>query len=70
MDKENQVTRQQVVNGKSANRGKINGNARSRTKKIHIENVPWQNQDIRIVDNVKECRKIVNELRLYVTISI
>lgn len=66
MEKENQVTKPQVAKGESANKGKNNGNANARTKKTRIDNVPWKHQDICIVDNVKDCKKLVNELQSYV----
>lgn len=57
MDKKSQANRRKVQQ-KSVNNDK--------SEKPQAENVPWQNQEICIVDNFEKCRALVTKLRLYV----
>lgn len=57
MDNQNQAN-QQATKQKSVNKDK--------SKKPPAEILPWQNQEIFIVDNLNKCRVLVKKLRAYV----
>lgn len=57
MDEKNQAN-QQIMKHKSVNKGKYN--------KRQVEIVPWQSQEICIVDNLEKCRALATKLRTYV----
>lgn len=62
MDKENQASRQPLVNRSIANKDKCN--------KTPVVCVPWQNQRILVVDSLEKCQTVVKELELYVKIDL
>lgn len=51
-----------VNQGKIVQKSVKNGNG----KKPFVESVPWQNQEICIVDNVDQCRDLAKKLQSYV----
>lgn len=57
MDKKGQGNRE-IIKQKSVNKNK--------SKKPQAEIVPWQNQEICIVDNLEKCRALAVKIRSYV----